>query len=130
MAELYLDNMDIILIQGKRIASAQLKESCDAWFQDMVKVVVDVERGMICVGGNLHADGEKILLEDGSKQSNIWGANFYPRHSPEERIEYTALINIRPAQNNPSMEILDPELRRCVQRLIETLILPADEELV
>jgi len=61
----------------------------------MVKIVVDVKRDVIAIGGALHADGEKVLLENGSRERDLWGANFYPGNPPEERIEYSALINIR-----------------------------------
>jgi hypothetical protein len=122
--------MDILLVKEKRISPQQLKAVCDGWFEDMVKVVVDIEKGVICAGGELHADAEKKLIAEGSKQSSIWGANFYPWHPQEERIEYTALINIRPGQDNPAMNILNPQIQTHMRKLIETLLLPADEELV
>ena len=74
-------------------------------------IVIDVETEKIAVGGELHADAEKILLEQGSRHSSIWGANFYPWNEPDKRIEYTALINIRPKQDNPSMEILSEKIK-------------------
>lgn len=98
-------------------------------FEDMVKYVVDVERGVIAVGGELHVDGEALLLADGSDQRHLWGANLYPRRPAGERIEYTSLINIRPSQGNPSMEVLDPGLRDRIRRLTEDLLLGREEGL-
>ena len=46
-------------------------------FEDMVKFVVDLERRVICAGGGLHSDEERLLLEDGSKQEHLWGGNYY-----------------------------------------------------
>ena len=74
----------------------------------MVKYVVDVERGLIAIGGEMHVDGEQLLLESGSRQADLWGANYYPGRGTEGCIEYTSLINIRPSAGNRAMELLDP----------------------
>jgi len=122
--------MNEILIIAKQISPLHLKEQCDRWFGDMVKLVVDVEKKIIAIGGELHADAETLLLEQGSDQKNLWGANFYPWNPPDERISLIALINIRPHQDNPSFEILDEEIKQKVTATIETLILSPNEELV
>ncbi len=119
-----------IIITDKKIFPSKLKELCEQGFSDMVKLVVDVERNAIAIGGELHADAETLLLEQGSEQKNLWGANFYPWNSPEERISFIALINIRPHQDNPSLEILDEAIKGKVRRIIEMLVLSPDEELV
>lgn len=62
----------------------------------------------------MHADAEQVLLEDGSRQADLWGANYWPGRGPEHCIDDTALINIRPAQGNRNMQIDDPEVRRRV----------------
>ena len=69
-----------------------------------VKLAVDIRRGNLAGGGVLHADCEAVLLENGSKQEDIWGADWIPS---TQQIHYEALINIRPRQNNPSMKIID-----------------------
>ena len=94
----------------------------------MVKMVVDIEKGIMGLGGDLHADAEALLIQNGSLQENIWGANLYPDLDSKNRIEYTALINIRPSQNNPSMEILDDQVKKKVKAIIERLVLGFDEE--
>ena len=119
-----------IIITDKKITKEQLKRLCKQWFEDMVKVVVDIDKEVVGIGGELHADAETLLIENGSHSQNIWGANFYPWHTPADRIEYTALINIRPNQNNPSMEILDNDIKIKVKEIIEKNILGPDEELV
>jgi hypothetical protein len=40
-----------------------------------IKLAVDVERGILAGGGMLHADCEQSLLEEGSRQESIWGAD-------------------------------------------------------
>jgi hypothetical protein len=84
--------------------------------------VVDVERAVVAVGGELHADAEALLMSEGSRQSDLWGANYYPGRGEAECIEYTALMNIRPAQNNPSMEVQDPGLRHRIRDITHRLI--------
>jgi len=91
-------------------------------FSDMVKYVVDVQRGVVAIGGELHADAEQILLDDGSRQTDLWGANYYPGRGPDGCIEYTSLINIRPARGNPSMLVDDPILRDRIKAITFALI--------
>jgi uncharacterized protein DUF5674 len=92
-----------------------------------VKFVVDVRRRIAAVGGELHADAEQRLLEAGSAQEDLWGANYYPGRGAEECIEYTALINIRPSRGNRSMEIQDTEIREVVREIAHELIGSGEE---
>lgn len=119
----------MIKIITSRIDSQELAELCRAHFKTMVKFVVDIERGEMALGGELHADAEALLLTQGSRQSDVWGGNFYPWNMPEERIEFTSFINIRPADDNASMEILDEGARRRVIRLVEELLLSPEENI-
>jgi len=112
----------IVIVRDSRIESAELRRLVLLFFEDMVKYVVDVERGVIGLGGDMHADAEQLLLEDGSRQADLWGANYYPGRGREGCIEYTALINIRPAAGNRSMEIQDPAVRERVQALTWALV--------
>ena len=108
---------ETILLVRDRIDPHELARLVALYFEDMVKYVVDVRRGVAAVGGELHADAEALLLESGSEQQDLWGANYYPGRGEEECIEYTSLINIRPAQGNRSMEVEDPEIRIRIQEL-------------
>ena len=112
----------IVIVSGGRIDPRELRRLVDLFFEDMVKYVVDVSRGVAAVGGEMHADAEEALLGDGSRQPDLWGANYYPGRGREGCIEYTALINIRPAQDNRSMEIRDPAVRERVRDLTWALI--------
>ena len=84
-----------------------------------IKLAVDVERGILAGGGEYHADCEEVLLEDGSLQEDIWGADWYPE---SRTVRFGALINIRPRQGNRSMEIQDPVLRRRVELVVRNLL--------
>ena len=111
-----------IVVIEQRIDLGELRRLVDLYFGDMVKFVVDVRRRVAAVGGELHADAEQVLLTQGSSQADLWGANYYPGQGPDECIEYTALINIRPSQGNPSMEIQVAEMRRIVREIAHALI--------
>lgn len=111
-----------ILVLAARIDETELARLVDLYFQDMVKYVVDVRRSVVAVGGELHADGEGLLLEAGSRQQDLWGANYYPGLGPERCIQYTALINIRPSQGNLSMEIQDAHTRDLIRKITNDLI--------
>ena len=111
-----------IVIVERRIDPGELARLVRLYFEDMVKYVVDVARGAAAVGGDLHADGERLLLDSGSRQTDLWGANYYPGKDREACIEFTSLINIRPSQGNRSMEIEDPAIRESVRTLTYALI--------
>jgi hypothetical protein len=110
------DSHPDVLILDRRMEAAELRRLVER-FEDMVKYVVDVERGLIAIGGEMHADGEQLLLESGSRQHDLWGANYYPGRGREGCIEYTSFINIRPSSGNRSMELADPALRERVRAL-------------
>jgi hypothetical protein len=116
------DSAPDILLVSEAIDRRQLADLVERFFTDMVKFVVDVERGVAAVGGELHADAEQLLLEDGSRQENLWGANYYPGRGVDGCIEFTSLINIRPSQGNRSMEIEDDAVRAHVRELTYRLI--------
>lgn len=89
---------------------------------DMAKVVVDLERGILTLGGEMHVDGEQLLLEHGSKQENLWGANVYVERPTAERIEYRSMINIRPRQGNRDQIVQDPAIQLALRAIIDRLI--------
>src|SRR5947199_7992605 len=101
------DAPDIVIVE-RRIEPAELARLVLLHFEDMVKYVVDVERQLAAVGGELHAAAEQLLLQSGSRQADLWGANYHPGRAPEECIEYTSLINIRAAQANRSGPVAVP----------------------
>lgn len=89
--------------------------------RDLLKIVVDITRKCIAVDAEMHADLEDLLLEDGSRQEDLWGANLYPEKHGIDFIEYTSFINIRPSQGNRSMEIQDEGIRDRVAGVIREL---------
>jgi len=91
-------------------------------FGNLVKAVVDVERKIMAVDGELHADEEAHLLESGSRQEDLWGINIYPDLEMPDRVEFDSVINIRPSQGNRSRGVDNPETREAILRIIEGLV--------
>ncbi|HVO33585.1 MAG TPA: DUF5674 family protein [Elusimicrobiota bacterium] len=101
------------------IPAPTLRKLVDEEFADMVKFVVDLELEVMCAGGGFHSDEETILLERGSVQHNLWGANYYPNRPAGKKLVYTSMINIRPRDGNTAQEIQSEEIRVRVARLAE-----------
>jgi len=91
-------------------------------FGILVKAVVDVERKVMAVDGELHSDEEAILLENGSHQRNLWGINIYPELEEKDWIEFDSIINIRPSQGNLSRGVDDPALREKILKIVLNLV--------
>jgi len=93
-------------------------------FGNLVKAVVDVEREIMAIDGELHADEEALLLENGSAQADLWGINLYPELPDGERVEFDSMINIRPSQGNRSRGVDDPAVRNKILELVDYLVNP------
>jgi hypothetical protein len=91
-------------------------------FGDMVKAVVDIERGVMAIGGEMHADEEAVLLDDGSRQSDLWGINLYPGDPIAGWIEFDSMINVRPTQGNRSRDVEDESVRDAIRRTVASLV--------
>lgn len=94
----------------------------EARFGNLVKAVVDVERKIMALDGELHADEEALLLENGSRQENLWGINIYPELEGPERIEYDSVINIRPSQGNRSRGVDEQTTREKIAQIVSELV--------
>ena len=100
--------MDIRIIK-EPISLKELAEIARGQFGDLVKAVVDIEKEIMAIGGELHADEEAVLLQQASKQDNLWGINLYPELGQEELIGFDSFINIRLSQNNRSRSVESPK---------------------
>ncbi|MBI4098411.1 MAG: hypothetical protein HY437_00045 [Candidatus Magasanikbacteria bacterium] len=103
------------------ISHEELKHLANERYGDLVKAVVDVERGVMAIGMEMHVDGEATLLEQGSKQQNLWGINIYPEKPRDEWVEFDSMINLRPRQNNRSRGVDDPEIQRKIIAIVDKL---------
>lgn len=114
--------MNIKIVRDK-ITRAEAKEIGKEFYKEMVKGVADIGRGIIALGGQWHIDANNALIEDGSRQADVWGFNLYPDKSGDEELEYVALINIRPAAGNRDMYIENPEIRKKIRSLVKKLLI-------
>jgi len=113
--------MKIIIVE-EPMAIKELMKIGEEGFGDMVKAVVDVERKIMAVGGELHSDEEAILLSSGSKQENLWGINLYPQKKDDEFIEFDSVINLKPSQGNRSRGIESPQIQKKIKEIVGKLI--------
>ncbi len=106
-----------------KISLAELKEMSEKMYDPMVKAVVDIRQKKLVVDAEMHVDEEQLLLENGSKQSDLWGINLYPAHfGGEGFIEYDSMINIRPRQDNPSRDVHSPETRKQIAAIVKEVV--------
>ena len=97
----------------------ELKQMATRMFGDMVKAVVDVERELMAVDADLHADLESALLSDGSQQPHLWGINLYPELPDDQFLEFDSMINLRPSQGNRSRGVEDETIRRRIAAVVK-----------
>lgn len=118
---LEISSKNMLIIRNK-ISLEELKKMAQEGFGDLVKAVVDIEREIMAVEGELHADEEGILLKDGSKQEHLWGINIYPLLSSDDWIEFDSMINLRPLQDNLTRSIDNPEIQEKIIKIVNKLV--------
>lgn len=116
-----MDNSDILLVRSA-VSRAAVAVMAERQFGDMVKAVVDVERHVMAIGGALHSDEESMLLDDGARQSDLWGINLHPGESGPDWIEFDSMINVRPGQGNRSRGVDDPVMRDRIRFVVDALV--------
>jgi hypothetical protein len=109
------------IIRGP-VSLADLKAMAQGGFGNLVKAVVDVDREIMAVDAELHADEEALLLENGSQQNNLWWINIYPELEGANRIEFDSMINIRPSRGNRSRGVDNHETREKIIHVVQSLI--------
>ena len=112
-----------IATNSEKITLKELDEMAKKMFGNLVKAVVDIEKEIMAVDADLHADEEALLLEKGSEQKNLWGVNFYPEMKGEDFVEFDSMINLRPSQNNRSRGVEDAEIRGKIIKIVDKLII-------
>lgn len=114
--------MEIKIIKSP-ISKSELGEIAKEGFGNMVKAVVDVEKDIMAVGGELHMDELETLLEkEGSLHQNIWGVNLYPERSGQDFIEFDSMVNLKPAFGNRTRGVDDRKIQKKIIEIIGNLI--------
>ena len=109
-------------IVDKEISRLELLEMAEKMFGNLVKAVVDVEKGIMAIDAELHADAEAYLLENGSNQRNLWGINLYPEVHGDDFIEFDSMTNLRPSQGNRSRGVEDIKIQEQIKEVVNKLI--------
>lgn len=110
--------------QVDTITLAELNKMAETMYGNLVKGVVDIKQSLIVLDAEMHVDEEQFLLEQGSKQSDLWGINLYPaNYGTADFVEFDSMINIRPRQNNMSRSVSDPEIQKKIISLIQKAVI-------
>ena len=113
-----------ILIVSAPVSLDELRRMAAEAFGDFVKAVVDVQGGVMAIGGELHADEEALLLQQGARQVDLWGVNLYADRPAAELVEFDSMINVRPSQGNRSRGVEDAAVRRRILDIVARLVVP------
>ncbi len=111
-------NMKIV---KDKIEIAELKEMAKEMFDSLIKAVVDIEKEIMAVDGEMHADEVELLMQNGSEPKNLWGINIYPEKNGDDFIEFDSVMNLKPAFNNRTRGIENPEIRNKIILIVEKL---------
>lgn len=106
-----------------KITLEELKKMGEKSFNGLVKAVVDVEKEIMLVDAEFHADEEDFLIKNGSKQENLWGINLYSDKTGDEFLEFDSMINVRPSFGNKSRSVDNSEIRKKIISLVNKLII-------
>lgn len=107
----------------EKIYSAQLKEMAEKMFGNLVKGVVDIQREIMALDGELHVDLAELLVNNGSKGENLWGINIYPEITGDDWLEFDSMINLKPQANNRTRGVENPEIRKKIKDIIIKFII-------
>lgn len=105
-----------------KISIKELEKLAEDMFGNFVKAVVDIEKKIMATGGEFHADEEALLIQNGSKQSNLWGINIYPAIKEENWIEFDSMINLRPSQGNCTRSVENKEIQKIIIEIVNNLV--------
>jgi len=107
-----------IKIVREKISKNELEELAKDFYGFMIKGAIDIDREIVAFGGEYHIDANSVLIQEGSRQENIWGFNIYPDHT----LDFISLINIRPSEGNRSMEIKDDKLQAVISAIVKKFL--------
>lgn len=109
-------------IISEKISIKELDEIAKNMYGNLVKAVVDIKKEILAVDGELHADEEALLLEEGSEQKDLWGINLYPQLKGDDFIEFDSVINIRPSMGNKTRSVDDGKTKEQIKTIVNRLI--------
>jgi hypothetical protein len=110
------------ITEAQPISIEDLGELAAERFGDLVKAVIDLERNLMMIDAEMHADEEAELLESGSRQRDLWGINLYPSQPEADWLEFDSMINLRPSCGNSSRGVDNPATQARITALVSRLV--------
>lgn len=115
--------MEIKIVKNS-INKKEIVDIAEQQFVYLVKAVVDIEQGIMAIGGELHSDEEVALMEqEGAKREYTWGINLYPKKTGNDWIEFDSVINLKPSFGNRSRGVENPEIQKKIQNIVQKLVI-------
>ncbi len=99
-----------IRLVKERISRSELQALSGDDQVDVIKIVADLDRKVLGVGGPMHHDIEALLLADGSDLKSLWGFSLYFDRPWVEAFEFRSHVNVRPKDGSPSIQIHDEKI--------------------
>jgi len=105
------------------ITRAELRALAHEQYGDIIKAVVDVNTGVVGVGGELHVDIQSILIEkEGARGDTTWGINLYLDKTGDDFIEFDSMINLKPALGNKTRGVEDETIRQKIREIVDRVV--------
>ena len=115
--------MNGIRIIKEPITRVELKKIAEERFGDLVKAAVDIEQGIMAVGGELHVDEQMALVEEaGSKHWDVWCVNILPDETGNDFVRFNSMINYKANFGNRTRGIDDPDIKDKVMIVVNKLV--------
>lgn len=115
-------NYKTMKIVKDKIEIKELQEMSERMFGNLVKAMVDIEKGIMAVDAPMHADLLEFLIEqENCEPKNLWGINIYPEKTGEDFIEFDSIMNLKPALGNRTRGVENEETRKKIIEIVEKL---------
>jgi len=107
-----------------KISISELQEICkNGPFTEVVKVVVDIEKGIMAIDAEVHSELRELLIrEENSNHRSLWGINLVPDREDEGFVVFDSLINLKPGMGNKTRGIDDTGIREKINAIINKLV--------
>jgi len=106
-----------------KVEILEVKEMAKRMYENLVKVVVDVERDILAIDAEMHVDLEQLLIEkENCEPKNLWGINIWPEKIGDDFIEFDSMINLKPGFGNRTRGIDSTEIKDKIKKIVNNLI--------
>lgn len=114
--------METKIIKNK-ITRDELCTLAHEQYGDLIKAVVDIEKSIMGVGGELHVDIQSLLIsQEGSRGDMTWGINLYLDKNGDEFVEFDSMVNIKPLLGNKTRGVESEETKHKIRNIVASLV--------